>query len=138
MGLLHANGGYATHNHTILLSAQPIGAAFPQNFDCQGEADARRGPIPPMDEAYEGPATLETWTVHADRTGQPRLGTVVALTPAGARTLAVVPAGDAATLARLMAADAEPVGCAGTIAAGGDGMRCWTLAQINPIWHFCT
>ena len=128
-GLLHANGGYATHNHTILLSAEPTSAKFPQDFDCQAEADARRAPIPPLDEDYTGRATLETWTVHADREGAPRLGTVVALTSAGARTLAVVPAGDAATLARLMEAEDDPIGSMGTIAGAADGARCWTFGQ---------
>ena len=125
-GLLYANGGYATHNHTIVLSAQPTGTAFPQDFDCQREADARRGPIPALDEDYAGSATLETWTVHFDREGEPRLGTVVALTPRGARTLAVVPREDRAMLARLMDVDGEPVGSAGEIAKGKDQKRCWT------------
>ena len=63
-GLLFANGGYATYNHTIILSSEPTGARFPQDYDYQAEADARRGPIPAIDEAYTGPVTLETYTVH--------------------------------------------------------------------------
>ena len=31
-GLLFANGGYATHNHTILLSSEPTGAAVSAGF----------------------------------------------------------------------------------------------------------
>ena len=126
-GLLFANGGYATHNHAILLSARQTGAAFPQDFDCQAEADARRGPVPPLDERYEGPAMLETWTVHFDREGQPRLGTVVARTPAGGRTLAIVPADDPASFAPLLAPSATPVGSAGQIAAEPDGTRRWAF-----------
>lgn len=128
-GLLHANGGYATHNHCILLGASPTGAAFPQDFDCQPEADARRGPSPPLDEDYTGPATLETWTVHYNREGQPRLGTVVALTPEGARTLAVVLPGESTALARLMAPDREPIGSTGTVANRESGKRCWTFRE---------
>lgn len=113
-GLLFANGGYATHNHTILLSAEPTGAQFPQHFDCQPEADARRGPIPPLDEDYEGPATLETWTVHYNRAGEPKRGTVVARTPSGARTLAVVQP-DAPTLAVLVMGNGDPIGMRGKV-----------------------
>lgn len=126
-GLLFANGGYATHNHTILLSAEPTGAVFPQDFDAQAEADARRGRVPPLDEDYVGPATLETWTVHFDREGGPRLGTVVALTPAGARTLAVVPAEDKATLAGLLEPGSHSVSSSGEISAPIAGPRCWTF-----------
>lgn len=126
-GLLFANGGYATHNHTILLSAQPIGARFPQDFDYQAEADELRGPIPPLDEAYCGPVTIETYTVHYARYGAPRLGTVVARTPGGARTLASVPPEDRATLDLLTSGAREPVGSAGTILAGEseDELRRW-------------
>lgn len=122
-GLLFANGGFATHNHTILLSAEPTSAAFPQTFDFQAEADARRGPVPPLDEDYAGPASLETWTVHYDRECQPRLGTVVARSPAGARTLAVVPRGGAATFAGLTG-ERDPVGSTGAIVLR-DGVRIW-------------
>ncbi|MBU2033743.1 MAG: acetyl-CoA acetyltransferase [Alphaproteobacteria bacterium] len=126
-GLLFANGGYATHNHTILLSAEPTGAAFPQDFDYQAEADALRGDIPPLDEAYCGPATIETYTVHYARDGAPRLGTVVARTPAGARTLASVPPEDRATLDLLTSGASEPVGTTGTIVTGEseDDLRRW-------------
>ncbi len=127
LGLLFANGGYATHNHAILLSATPTGATFPQDYDCQAEADARRGPAPRLDEDYQGPAAIETWTVHFTRAGEPRLGTVVARTPAGARTLAVVPAGDPATLARLLDPSFEPVGRSGRIARQTPGEGCWSF-----------
>ena len=124
-GLLFANGGYATHNHTILLSSEPTGAVFPQDYDFQAEADSERGPVPPLEEDYVGPATIETYTVHYARDGSPRLGTVVARTPEGARTLAAVPAGDAATFAFLTDGKREPVGMAGRIeaAAAPDGLR---------------
>ena len=124
-GLLFANGGYATHNHSIVLSAEPTGAAFPQDFDYQAEADAARGPVPPLDEDYTGPVTVESYTVHYARDGSVKFGTVVARTPEAARTLAAVPAGDAHTLALLTEGQGEPVGMAGTIepAASEDGLR---------------
>lgn len=124
-GLLFANGGYATHNHTLLLSSEPTDASFPQDFDCQADADTRRGPLPPLDEDYAGPATLETWTVHFDRSGQARLGTIVARTPGGARTLAIVPRKEVATIDALIDPLAEPVGTLGEVVRDGDKPAVW-------------
>lgn len=126
-GLLFANGGFATHNHSIVVSSQPVAAAsFPKSYDFQAEADELRGAIPEQDRTYAGPATLETYTVFHGRDGQPKSGVVVALTPEGKRTLGHVPGNDAGTLARLMAADGDPIGAAGTITAG-DPLNLWTF-----------
>ncbi|MXP29933.1 acetyl-CoA acetyltransferase [Porphyrobacter algicida] len=127
-GLLFANGGYATHNHTILLSNQPTGASFPQDFDHQAEADAQRGPIPELDRVYAGPATIETYTVHYARDGSPKLGTIVARTPQGGRTLAVVAGDDAPLIEWLTSGEYEPVGSAGRIARHDpDAPGIWSL-----------
>lgn len=127
-GLLFANGGYATHNHTIAVSTRPIAAAsFPRSYDFQAEADASRGPVPDLDEGYTGVATIESYTVFYDREGLPRSGVVVARTSEGKRTLAHVPASDIATIARLQGEGAEPVGANGTITAG-EPLRTWRFA----------
>lgn len=127
-GLLFANGGYATHNHTIAVSTQPIPAAsFPRAYDFQADADARRGPVPELDQDYTGPAHVESYTVFYDREGQPRSGVIVARTDGGKRTLAHVPASDAATIARLQGQGAEPVGASGNITAG-EPLRTWQFA----------
>lgn len=129
-GLLFANGGYATHNHTILLSAAPIAAArFPQNFDFQAEADAARGAVPELVEDYSGPATIETYTVHYRRDGTPRMGTVVARTPDGRRTLAMVPPDDGRTIAFLTDGTVEPVGTPGSLVQGSDQLYQWKPGQ---------
>lgn len=120
-GLMFANGGYATHSHTIVLGKEPIpGVSFPQEFDVNAAADAARGEVPELDNHYAGPATIETYTVHYDRDGSPRMGTVVARTPAGKRTLAMVPADDVAGIAALSDGTGEPVGRRGTIVRGTD------------------
>lgn len=127
-GLLFANGGYATHNHTIAVSSRPIPAAsFPRSYDFQAEADALRGPVPELDEGYVGPATVESYTVFYDREGQPRSGVVVARTGEGKRTLAHVPASDTATIARISGEGAEAVGAAGVISPG-EPLRTWRFA----------
>ena len=124
-GLLFANGGYATHNHTILLSGHPVDAVFPQEFGYQADADQRRGEIPPLDEYYSGPAQIETYTVHYGRNGAPRSGVVVARTPEGARTLARIPAENVETIAFLTDGETEPVGTRGTIRRNGDDIAIW-------------
>jgi acetyl-CoA C-acetyltransferase len=125
-GLLFANGGLATHNHSLVLSRVPFAKnSFPQSFDFQTEADALRGKAPPVDENYLGPATLETYTVFYDRNGAPRGGAVVARAPSGARFIARVPAEDAATIAWLTSGEQEPVGSLGEGVKGADGDARW-------------
>nr|WP_306664125.1 hypothetical protein [Erythrobacter sp. SN021] len=126
-GLLFANGGYATHNHTILLSGCPTDAQFPQDFDYQAEADRGRREIPSLDEHYSGPATVETYTVHYDRGGVPRSGVVIARTPEGARTLARTSADDVETIAFFTDGKAEPVGTSGSIHRNGDDIAIWDV-----------
>jgi len=129
-GLLFANGGYATHNHSIVISANPIAAAsFPKSYDYQAEADAQRGPIPELDRDYSGAANVESFTVVYRRDGTPRMGVVVARTPEGKRALATVAPGDTETLASLTGAESAPVGMAGSLSLPDEaGMRHWSFA----------
>jgi len=126
-GLLFANGGFATNNHTIVLSRAPTSPdAVLQSFDFQAEADAARGPAPPVDEAYAGPGVIETYTVLFERDGSPRWGSIVARGSDGQRFLAKVPASDAAGIAFLTDGAAEPVGSPGVAVAAENGDRIWT------------
>ena len=128
-GFLFANGGFATDNHCIVLSSQPVAAAtFPQDFNYQAEADAARAAIPPLDEDYAGPATMETYTVFYGRDGSPKAGVVVALTPDGKRTLAHVDVSEAELVAFLTDGAVEPVGTTGRIETHGGAGRFWTRA----------
>ena len=125
-GLLFANGGLATHSHSIVLSRTAFAPdSFPQNFDYQAEADALRGSVPPVQEDYLGPATVETYTVLYDRDGAAQLGAIIARAPSGARFIAKVAAADAATIDWLTSGEQEPVGSAGTAVKGADGDTCW-------------
>ena len=120
-GLLFANGGFATHNHAIILTTRPQPAGtFPQDYDCQAEADARRGSIPALVDGYEGPAEIETYTVIYDREAQPKFGVVLAKTPDGRRAIARVPAEDEALIAFLTSGKAEPVGTTGLVVRAGE------------------
>lgn len=125
-GFLFANGGFATDNHCIVLSSKSLDAAsFPQSFDYQAEADEKRGPVPPLDETYEGGATIESYTVFYDRSGTANAGVVIARTPSGARTLAHIDAEDEAMVQFLTDGKVEPVGAQGRVAMSPSGRRTW-------------
>jgi acetyl-CoA C-acetyltransferase len=124
-GFLFANGGYATDNHCIVVSREPVAAAqFPQDFDYQAEADAARGAIPELDKDYVGPAAVESYTAFHGRDGLPSAGVVIARTPEGKRTLCHIDVTDAGTLAFFMDGAVEPVGTSGAIAIAGE-RRVW-------------
>jgi len=130
-GFLFANGGFATDNHCIVISAEPIAAAkFPQDFDYQAEADAAREAIPELDKDYVGSAVIESYTVFHDRESKPASGVVVARTAAGNRTLARIDVHDTASLALFTDGQTEPVGTRGHIALK-DGVRTWQ-DQVMP------
>jgi acetyl-CoA C-acetyltransferase len=125
-GLVFANGGFATHNHVILLSRRPgEGADQPHDYNLHAEADAARAPIPEFLDHYEGPATLETYCMPYSRKGEPAYAAVVALTPEGKRFLAHVAPGDSETLAFLAGSEGEPVGSKGTAVKMDDGRQRW-------------
>jgi acetyl-CoA C-acetyltransferase len=124
--MLFANGGYATHFHAILLSADPLPqATFPHDFDCNPRADTLRVPVPDEDAAYEGPATIETYTIFYNRDASVRFGTIIARTPQGKRVLARVEASDADMIAFLSNGQSEPVGTSGRTAMGDAGLMMW-------------
>jgi acetyl-CoA C-acetyltransferase len=125
-GLLFANGGFATHNHTIVIGRTPfLEADRPHDFHFQAEADSARGGVPPIVPNYEGPGTIESYTVFYGRGGTPSAGVVVARSPAGERFLARVPADDDATIAFLTDGAVQPVGTAGHGRKGADGLVAW-------------
>jgi len=120
-GLLYANGGFCTHHHTLVLSNHQVsGVSFPQDYDVNAAADARRGPIPANDQSYEGPATIETYTVFHSREGDPTSAAVLALTPQGKRVVSKVDGSDSAMIAFLTDGKEEPVGSAGRTQAQGE------------------
>ena len=124
-GLLFANGGYATYNHSIVLGRQPITPGpYEQDFNVQADADAQRGPIPELVENYNGPATIESYTVFFMRDGSVRSGVIVARTTDGKRTLASVPAEDHETISLLVSGTREPIGAQGIISTAGE-LQVW-------------
>jgi acetyl-CoA C-acetyltransferase len=126
--LLFANGGYATHFHGIVLSAEPLPeASFPHNFDVNPVADAQRRSAPEADDDYEGAATIETYTIFYKRDGTVRFGTIIARTPEGKRVLARVDGADEGLIAFLSDGKVEPVGALGRTEMGDDGLLHWRV-----------
>jgi acetyl-CoA C-acetyltransferase len=123
-GLIVANGGYATHSHSLVFTRRPVPAGtFPQDYNVQAQADRRRGAVPELLEEYEGEGVIETFTIPFDRNGAPRHATVVGRTPNGARFLAHVAGDDSAMLAHLMTEEGQPIGSSGWAAREEDMIR---------------
>lgn len=129
-GLIFANGGFATHNHSIVLTRRPVPAGtFPQNYHHQAEADAMRGAVPELVEGYTGPGIVETYMAPFGRAGEALHATIIGRTRAGKRFVCRVPKDDAATLAFLVSGGDEPVGRFGTAVAGVDGFVDWRFSD---------
>jgi acetyl-CoA C-acetyltransferase len=108
-GLVHANGGYLTHQHAVLLSSRPhpdgyVGDPEPRQVRA---ADPVRVLLPAQVEGQE--LVVETATVEHDRAGSPAQAFVVTRTAAGARVAAATPYGDSAA-AQVLSLAALPVG----------------------------
>lgn len=128
-GLIYANGGYATHSHSIILTRAPQPAGtFPQDYNYQKESDALRDPIPRFLPDYSGDGEIETYVVPYDRTGAPAYAAVVGRAPGGERFVARVPKEDSATLQFLTSGKTEPVGTSGKAVLQPDGYVFWQPA----------
>lgn len=127
--LMFANGGYATHFHGIVLSADPLPeASFPHDYDVNPLANILRAPVPDTVEDYEGPATIESYTVFYNRDASVRFGTIIARDAEGNRVLARVDAADEAMIGFLTNGAQEPVGAIGATVRGDDGLIHWQAA----------
>jgi acetyl-CoA C-acetyltransferase len=116
-GLLHGVGMFMTKHHAVVLSDRPRSGGY-----------AGGGEIPTMpgvdvDDDYEGPGTIETFTVVYERSGAVERGVVIGRGADGSRFAARVGAADAATLHDLAVGDRSPVGLAGTVVRDDDGPR---------------
>lgn len=134
-GLLHGNGEYVTKHHAALLSSKPPReGVVVANENMQAVLDTQY-PDPPelihAFDAYEGAASIETFTVTFDRKGEPDRGIVIARTPAGQRVLGRVTELEPDTLAWLVDPANEPVGMDGFIYDGQDGLLHWGLTMLS-------
>lgn len=123
-GLLYGQGEFVTKHHALVVGRTAPSDPLGEEVSVQAEADERRGPVPALVEAFEGPAAIESFTVIYDRAGAPERGIVILRTDVMARTVARVT--DAAAIARLTDLAASPIGLAGTLQKGADGLAEWT------------
>ena len=113
-GLLFANGGYCSHNHSIVLSRLPPAPnAFGQKSRCQQKADSLRGPVPLLTDGIEGHLPVETYTAVYRRDGDPDYGVVLSRAPTGERVIARVAPDDTRSIAYLTDGASQPVGATG-------------------------
>jgi hypothetical protein len=126
-GLLYGNGGFMAYHHALVLTSDPSKAngKLTQDYRVQGQADARRLPIPRIAENYAGAAEIETFTVVYGRDGAPTHATVIGRTPGNERVLARVPGVDKAAIARLLDSEMSPVGLNGSVEQGEDALLVW-------------
>jgi acetyl-CoA C-acetyltransferase len=114
--LLYGQGEFVTKHAAIGLGdAAPL--KTPTMTDVQDAADQAAGAVPDLLEVYEGPATIESFTINYDRDGNPKQAPIVCRTPAGARVVALG-ALDANLVGLLTSETGEPIGAAGAIAKG--------------------
>lgn len=129
-GLLYGQGGYLTKHHAIVLASYPLGIdRLTEDYSVQTETDARRGAVPLLEMDYAGLASIETHTVLYRKDGTVQHGVVIARTPAGGRLLAKVEADDCSGIAVLTDVNCSPIGRAGRVDPGSDGL---------PVWRFET
>ncbi len=124
--LLYGQGGYVTKHHALVIgcdTADPAGLMLPK--DVQDAAEAERAPVPALDLAYAGPATIETFSIVYDRDGAPAYGSIIGRTPAGARVFGKIDMADGGLVETLVSLDASPVGLAGRVTVSDDGLQAW-------------
>lgn len=124
-GMLYGQGGYVNKHHAMLLSTHPAPTPLSIDDSVQAEADTARDPIPEVLNSYEGPASIETYTVAYGRDGQPLHGLVVLRTPEDKRTLAKVPSDDEASLSLLLSTQCNAIGNKGRVRIDAFGDLIW-------------
>ncbi|KAF2759840.1 NAD(P)-binding protein [Pseudovirgaria hyperparasitica] len=112
-GLILANGGVLSYQHVVCLSSTPRvdGAAYPSKAPLSAHIDV---PSPEVDEAADGAAVVETYTVEYNRDGTPGNGFVVGrVLDTGHRFIANH--ADEHTLRQLASDRVEPIGRTGRV-----------------------
>jgi acetyl-CoA C-acetyltransferase len=127
LGLLYGQGGFVTKHHALVVSRQPPREPISQHASVQTDADRSKRAVPEFVDEASGAGKVESFTVLFGRDGEVEHGVVMLRTEQGARTLARVPAADAATLTRLMDMERTPVGSTGAIAMADDGVPEWRV-----------
>lgn len=132
LGLLYGQGGYVNKHHALVVGAKAPDQPLAQDYSVQAAADAARGPVPVLVERYNGPATIETYTVRFGRDGAPQDGIVIARTPAGERLMARVAPDDQASMSPLLSMERSAVGTEGHVRVDVFGTLIWEAGAKRP------
>ena len=127
LGLLYGQGGFVTKHHGLVLSREAPREAIGQDTSVQAVADGNKRAVPEFVDQASGKGKVEAFTVIYRANGEVEHGVVMLRTEDGRRTLARIPASDAATLAHLRDMDHTPVGSLGDIAMADDGAPLWRV-----------
>jgi acetyl-CoA acetyltransferase len=113
-GLLHGVGMFMTKHHAVVLSDHPRAGGYVSGSEVPT--------LPGVDvvDAFEGPGTIETYTVMYARDGTVERGVAIGRGADGSRFAARVGAADATVLRDLAVGDRSPVGLAGTVRRDDD------------------
>jgi acetyl-CoA C-acetyltransferase len=114
-GLVTANGGNIQKHSFGVYSTEPPAAGF-RTATPQAAIDE---PVVDVLESYEGPATIETWTVMHERDGSVGRAHAVVRVPSGERAWAVSSDADLATALE----HDDPIGWSVTIGADAEFTR---------------
>jgi len=124
--LLYGQGGYVTKHHALVIGCRPAEPAWLMlNRDVQDAAEELRGDVLRYDGAFEGPAVVESYSIVFGREGQPSHGSVVGRTAGGARVFGRI---DLAEVAGFLSLERSPIGDAGRVQVGDDGLQQWRVA----------
>lgn len=124
--LLYGQGGYVTKHHALVIGNRPAEAAWLMlNRDVQEACEDARGDVPRFDGAHAGPAVVESFSIVFGREGQPSHGSVVGRTPDGARVFGKI---DLSEVAAFLSLERSPIGAAGRVHVGDDGLQQWRVA----------
>jgi acetyl-CoA C-acetyltransferase len=127
VGLLYANGGVVSKHHSLVVATEPSEPPLANDYSVQAEADANRGPSPPLVETYVGPASVETFTVVYRADGAVDYGVLVLRTARRARVIARASVDDARTIAALTNWETSSVGAPGTVRLDPSGTLVWEI-----------
>lgn len=132
LGLLYGQGGFVNKHHSLVLSTRAPSHALDNTLSLQAEADRQRGIAPPRcPDDYQGPASIETYTVLYNREGQAERGVLITRTSTGERGLATVAADDTRGLATLTDPARSAVGANGHIYLDADGLPIWQFSDTT-------
>jgi acetyl-CoA C-acetyltransferase len=116
-GFLHGVGMFMTKHHAVVLSSRPRAGGFVTG----GEVPVLPG-VDVVDD-YDGPGTIETYTVMYARDGSVARGVVIGKGAGGERFAARVDGADSTTTSTLVSGGVEPVGLAGTVRRDDDVLQ---------------